>query len=326
MQAARVAFGAAMVGLLLSCQPSPGAQAAKATSSPAGNGGQTISLPTDVQLSAASARVVWALVADTLLFVSIDGGNNWSRRSLPPSPGLPPTIAFVDENQGWLLTTGSPETQCNAESVSIWHTADGAVTWSQLPAKGIADLQCTQNISFADSRHGFFTAWDDNHQPTIYRTSDGGLTWAGSILPNPAGFVTQPGGFTLQASLVRSFGNTLLVAAYGNQDEYVFRSVDGGATWTSISATSEVPENVAFVTATRWLKIGNDGSGLETVDGGRSWHAWTSDYSDAAGIVSAFVFADARVGYGTVRGTIYLTLDAGAHWTRLETPGVLSPG
>ena len=324
MQAARVAFGVAMEGLLLSCQSSSGAHIAKAT--PSGTGAPTIYLPTDVQLSAPSGQVVWALVAETLLFVSIDGGSNWSRRSLPPSPGLPPSIAFVDDDEGWLLTTGSPETQCSAESVSIWHTTDGAATWSQLPAQGIADLQCKRNISFADSQQGFFTAWDDNHRPTVYRTSDGGFSWTGSILPDPPGFLTQPGGLTLQPSLVRSFGNTLLVAAYGGQDEYVFHFVNGGATWTSVSASSEVPENVAFVTAARWLKIGNDGSGPETIDGGKSWHAWMSDYSDAAGIASAFVFADAKVGYGTVRGTIYQSLDGGAHGSKLETPGVFSPG
>jgi len=326
MRAVRVAFSVAMVGLLLSCQSSSSPAVAKATPSPTGNGGQAISLPTDVQLSAPSPRVVWTLVADTLLFVSTDGGNTWSKRSMPTSLGLPPSIWFVDEKEGWLLTTGSPETQCNAESAAIWHTTDGAVTWTQLQAQGIADSQCKRNISFADPRHGFFTAWDDNHRPTVYRTSDGGLTWVGSALLDPPGFVTQAGGFTLQPSLVRSFGGTSLVAAYGGGAEYVFLSVDGGAVWTSVSASSEIPEDVAFVTAARWLKIGNDGSGFETLDGGRSWHAWSSDYSDAAGVVSQFTFADGAVGYGTVRGTIYRTLDGGAHWTRLETPGVLSPG
>lgn len=333
MRVARGACALAMVGLLLSCQASAGSQVAGATPSPTagatpsptGKGGPTIYLPTDVQLSAPSARVVWALVANTLLFVSTDGGNNWTQRSLPPA-GLPPSIAFVDESEGWLLTTGSPETQCNSESVSIWHTTDGAATWNQLPAHGIADVQCKKNISFADSRHGFFTAWDDNHRPTVYRTSDGGLTWAGSTLPDPPGFVTEAGGFALQAGSVRSFDGRLLVAAYGNQNEYVFGSRDAGATWTYVSSSNAVPENVTFVTNLRWLKVGNDGSGFETVDGGRSWHAWKSDYSDAAGVASAFVFADARVGYGTVRGWIYQTLDGGAHWTRLETPGVFWPG
>jgi photosystem II stability/assembly factor-like uncharacterized protein len=190
MRAARGACALAMAGLLLSCQASAGSQVARATPSPTaeptptptGKGGPAIYLPTDVQLSAPSARVVWALVANTLLFVSTDGGNNWTQRSLPPA-GLPPSIAFVDESEGWLLTTGSPETQCNSESVSIWHTTDGAATWNQLPAHGIADVQCKKNISFADSRHGFFTAWDDNHRPTVYRTADGGRTWVGSIVP-----------------------------------------------------------------------------------------------------------------------------------------------
>jgi len=37
------------------------------------------------------------------------------------------------------------------------------------------------------------------------------------------------------------------------------------------------------------------------------------------------VFADASVGFGTVRGPLYRTRDGGAHWTKIETPGVFWP-
>jgi hypothetical protein len=67
--------------------------------------------------------------------------------------------------------------------------------------------------------------------------------------------------------------------------------------------------------------IYNDGSGQETTDAGKSWHPFSTDYADAAGVASTFVFADGSVGYGTVRGGLQRTVDGGSHWIRIATPG-----
>ncbi len=140
-----------------------------------------------------------------------------------------------------------------------------------------------------------------------------------STLPDPAGFVTQ-GGNAFQVVDIKSFGNDLLgLASTGNGLSYVYRSADGGATWTAWIKVPSVSERMAFVTQTRWLFIGNDGSGQETTDAGKSWHGWSCDYKDAAGVASRFVFADANVGYGTVRGGVRATADGGSHWKLIKT-------
>ena len=56
-------------------------------------------------------------------------------------------------------------------------------------------------------------------------------------------------------------------------------------------------------------------------DAGKSWHALATDYQDAAGVPSVFVFATPKIGYGTVRGGIQRTVDGGARWTLIKTPG-----
>jgi photosystem II stability/assembly factor-like uncharacterized protein len=75
------------------------------------------------------------------------------------------------------------------------------------------------------------------------------------------------------------------------------------------------------VTTTRWLQIGTPSSSKETTDGGATWHALTTDYSQAAPIAPEIVFADPLVGYATVRGGIQRTVDGGAHWVGIKTPG-----
>jgi photosystem II stability/assembly factor-like uncharacterized protein len=190
----------------------------------------------------------------------------------------------------------------------------------------IAFAQCKQGLSFIDPTHGFLGAWGNLARPTIYRTSDGGRSWAGATLPDPPGFVTQ-GGPGLRAGLVNGFGSNLLVLAMSEQgDGYVFRSTDGGTSWAYVARAGGYAYSFTFVAASRWLVIGNDSSAVETTDAGKTWHPYTTDYSNAAGVGTVFVFGDAQVGYGTVRGGIERTVDGGAHWSIIQTPGVLSPG
>jgi len=130
-------------------------------------------------------------------------------------------------------------------------------------------------------------------------------------------------GDALRAGRVKSFGPTLLVQAYGMQPNgfhgYVFQSSDGGSTWTYLADLSR-PLDVTFVTATRWIEIVGH---MESTDSGRTWHPFTSDYhSQAAGAAPQVVFADPLIGYATVRSDIQRTIDGGAHWTHIRTPGM----
>jgi photosystem II stability/assembly factor-like uncharacterized protein len=278
------------------------------------------------QVSAPSTDVVWSLFGGYELYRSTDGGNMWTVRPLPPvvGGGGVPEVSFVSAQEGWWSKAGVPGTQCNGAGVDIWHTTDGAANWSRSSTKGIGFDQCKESLSFVDAMHGFLGAWDPNHSPTIYRTSDGGGTWSGATLPDPPGFVTQ-GGVYLRAGRVKAFGGTLLVdASWGGQRaEYVFRSADGGASWTYVATINNKPGGFAFVSASRWLKIGNDSSAIETTDAGVSWHSFATDYGDAvsgAKQPSEFVFLDEVVGYGVFYSGIRRSVDGGSHWITLKTP------
>lgn len=290
-----------------------------------------ITRPAEAMLSAPSSNVVWVLVDNHVLYRSTNRGTTWEQRPIPPGNFPRPDISFIDDQQGWLATGGVPETQCNGAGTTVWHTSDGGKTWEQVVSvvPGASGYrQCKEGLSFVDPMHGFLGAADPNSRPTIYSTSDGGLTWAATTLDDPPGYVTLGAGDTLTPGLVKAFGTTLLMPAWGMQPsaqteiEYIFRSLDRGATWTYLATTGPGIDSVTLVTESRWLKISNDGSALETTDAGKTWHSYRSDYQDAAGVASAFVFGDPLVGYGTVRGGIRRTIDGGAHWVSITTPGV----
>jgi photosystem II stability/assembly factor-like uncharacterized protein len=292
-------------------------QSPSPTASPSATPSPTpIVLPSTAELSAPSGNVVWALVGGTRLFRSNDRGETWSERGVPA--GLANVdIAFADDANGLLLSTGSPASQCQTQTVKLYKTADGAATWTQITATGIADAMCKNGLAVADATHAFFAASDPNDPAVVYRSADAGSTWqaSGPLAGRSAAVYNTPG-------RPRAFGSVVFIdATPSQQSRGVFQSSDGGATFGLVSAAPIVESPVAFVTQTRWLQLGPPASSKETTDGGASWHAFTTDYSQAAPIAADVVFGDASVGYATVRGEIQRTIDGGAHWTKIKTPG-----
>jgi photosystem II stability/assembly factor-like uncharacterized protein len=286
---------------------------APATTAPATPTPTPIALPTTARISAPSGDVVWMYVGGTRLFRSLDRGSTWSERGLPG--GTPSgEIAFASDRDGIYVRTSG---QCPAQQPSIWVTHDGALTWESVATQGLTDARCKGRPSLVNSQHAFLAAVDDTAAPAVYASADGGRTWISRSIPNPPGYALRP-------DLIRGFGSVLLLDVSGQKtnvgSEFAYRSTDGGATWMSASS-APIAMQIAFVTASRWLQISSPGDSRETTDGGATWHAYTTDYQQAAPIAPQIMFGDANVGYATVRGALQRTVDGGAHWTSLTTPG-----
>ena len=326
----------AACGPAASTAPTPSATAspqpsAIATSSPAPSPSASpsrspIPLPNSAQAAAAGNGVVWILIGDRL-FRSTDRGETWSERGLPSPTSVPfvTNIAFASATQGWILSAGSPATQCQSQAFEILRTTDGGGTWQSVSAASDT-AQCKENLAFVDAQHGYMTSYDPNSAPQVWRTTDGGVHWAASRLPDPPGFTTRPGGLALRLGPVADFGSVLFVGAIGpgggrDESHYAFRSTDGGATWTFAGKAPWAETGPVFLTASHWFQLIVPGPSTETTDGGATWHPFATDYQQAAPIAPQLVFGDANTGYATVRGAIQRTIDGGAHWTALKTPG-----
>lgn len=306
---------------LVTARATPSAGPTSAAASPTAT---PIPLPTGAEVAAASGGGVWMYVNGDHLFVSLNRGDTWTETSLPPGVRNG-DIAFVSAGDGWFLEPRPAASQCASQEVTLWRTVNGAATWAKLDASGISSARCKGAPAFSDSGTGFIPVWDENSAPALYMTTDAGKSWRQSAaLPDPPGFVTRAGGVTLRPSAIANFGSALLVSAVGFQalaTYYAFRSTDGGATWSYASTGPALAAPIVFVTPTRWVQIIAPTESRETTDGGRSWHAFASDYQQAAPIPPQIVFGDASTGYATVRGTLARTIDGGAHWTGLKTPG-----
>lgn len=293
-----------------------------------------IPLPSFALIGAPSGDVVWALVAGSRLFVSTDRGDSWQEREIPQRDVPNLDVSFISATEGWAMSAGSPATQCQSQLLRVWRTADGAKTWTVLRPAGIPDAQCKQNLSFLNADSGFISAWDQNHVPTTLQTTDGGTTWRAVTIPGPPGFTTQAGGVSLQAGHVRYFGPAAFVEAYGQaggaRHGYVFVWQSNAPGWAYLATLPNSSAAFAFAGDSgggdlRWLLIAPGGTSQESTDSGRTWHPFTTNYQQAAPIAPGITFADGKVGYATVRGTIQRTTDGGAHWGAMKTPGTLSP-
>ncbi len=274
-------------------------------------------MPSQAQLSAPSHDVVWAVIGGLYLFRSTDEGALWTQRALPRAPGTP-FVSFLDSNQGWALLSAGVTPGCTTQSITLWHTMDGGGHWDRLVATGVEEDRCKDRLVFVNANVGFLAAWNEADPPVIYQTTDGGVTWHADSFELPPGWVAETGGAALRIGELQGFAGSFLAIASGTDDQgfqrsFAFQSTDAGATW---KYSSPVVGDETFVTADRWLRIQ---TGQESTDGGRSWHPFSDDYSDAAGVASQFVFADAMVGYGTVRGDVHRTVDGGAHWSLVKS-------
>jgi photosystem II stability/assembly factor-like uncharacterized protein len=206
----------------------------------------------------------------------------------PLPPALPvlasPALAridFQDENNGWGIAVNSDG--------YVLRTVDGGATWLNATPPGIGTIGFSTNLTVLNAN----TAWvavpaPDFFSGTLYRTSDGGITWNS----NPVPF----GGAYLQF-LDASIGRALVDRGAGAGSEAVelFQTSDGGVTWVSV--------------------FHNDSS-----------QPGSSDSLPLGGIKNGMTFLDANTGWVTgsipADGNIYLyiTRDGGVSWSQQSVP------
>jgi photosystem II stability/assembly factor-like uncharacterized protein len=149
----------------------------------------------------------------------------------PPTAPLPehptPWIHMVDADNGWAFTAAGVE-----------RTTDGGRTWAAVTAPGedptlLADQHNEDLTDFLSAT----TAWvvggkDDQY---LYRTSDGGSRWTRLAIPSN---INDPAmGTASDVVFTGADDGWLLIqlpAAMGTGHAKIYRTADGGQTWTPV--------------------------------------------------------------------------------------------
>jgi hypothetical protein len=183
------------------------------------------------------------------ILLSTDQGENWSE---VPVGNLLPAIrmrllGFTSEQNGYLILTG--EKTMSWEANKIFKTNDGGKSWSE--AGEVEEKRLITAGGFINDQLGFISfgsinVMDQPPRPSLYRTTDGGKSWAEIEVPIPAEYK----GIFVEAEVPTFDGSqgTLLVNQ-GPSGDYQggkvmakYISQDDGATWTFANLVD--PENV----------------------------------------------------------------------------------
>jgi photosystem II stability/assembly factor-like uncharacterized protein len=176
----------------------------------------------------------------------------------PPKSFQLASVDFVTPAIGWVVMERPPQ------DFALLRTADAGETWTRQlggPAGEIGEY-----ARFFDAAHGVLVLLGP--QAAIYQTSNGGGTWSRHKL-------SQGGGYIWSADFVDPSHGWLLAQA-STEGEVLYRTDDGGATWTSLGspvAFSDWAYRVVFANVSDgWLySHSTEPYAYKTSDGGASW-------------------------------------------------------
>jgi photosystem II stability/assembly factor-like uncharacterized protein len=249
-----------------------------------------------------------------------------------------------DANTGWVeINALDPDGTGRSSSYVRW-TGDGGKTWSERRPVPLPDME-PDAVQFVDASHGWSSSYDGKTQKTtLWRTSDGGLTWQGSPIPldapSESGFFERSVHFrdpvNGEAFEFRAAGAGLNAAGEPLFSDWAceqFSTSDGGVTWSA-------PRQITCMTGIRFvdgmLGYAYDYFGKPvlyvTLDGGQTWTTGTLP-ADAQGSKYQIPMLLERRSDGTLRalvsgakddGTsvnaIVVSGDAGRTWAMAGTP------
>ncbi len=199
---------------------------------------------------------------------TVDNGTTWTDITPDPSSQDPITaIHFVSQQNGFACS-----------GTTLYSTVNGGASWTTTSMPFYVT-----DISFSDMQNGIATGTTtpQNTPALIMQTNDGGQTWT------PLLSVNDP---NLSASCFTKYDRINLNTSFTSMmySNKMYRSVDGGATWTMFTCDSVY--NIVdfdFTSATSGHVLSSLGQIFSTTDGGVTW---TLEYSAEWGFYGPSVY------------------------------------
>ena len=285
----------------------------------------------------------WAM-SSSALYRTVDDGAHW-RDITPPGTGDPlrhvDALEFLDAEHAWVAVSHA------ARVFTIWRTVDGGRSWR--PAR---DSYCASSatdhkprcgfpasIDFIDANHGWSLSAIDRSRGTLLATRDGGNTWtlaSRTHFTGPLHFVDVRNAWAV--SNPHDFDATGQAGLPGGA---IYRTTNGGATWHTVelptgNAIGGLPLGVGtpqffgrdgIVAARLVLRPSQVRSIVVYVsrDAGRTWITRPAPPDITVRFVT---LADNRFSASSasdwavlVDTHLYVTRDAGLHWTKVTPTG-----
>jgi len=235
------------------------------------------------------------------LLKSTDGGSNWQLIRTPFTSG----DTAADFN-AIAVQPGNSNVVLAGNTAGVYRSGDGGATWKPV----ISGVNATVLFDRVQPNVVYAGLGSTNATPApIVKSTDGGLTWAAA---SGTGSGALPSNALRVALAEDSTGTTLYAAIAQNTFTgagYLYKSADGGATWTALSGTpgGDGPDwyrcGIVVIPGTHVLYT--TGVRLwQSLDGGATWASvGPALWADQHGLAAA---ADGSALYVTDDGGVFL--------------------
>lgn len=276
---------------------------------PVGAAGTTGTGSPDVKTVAGVTTGAWT-------FVGLPGTNNSGRNA-----GRLNFIRFDPTNSS-IIYAGAP-------AGGLWKSTDGGSTWSTntdyLAEIGCSDLAInptTPSIMYWATGDGDA---GDTKSIGVFKTTDGGTTWA------TTGLTFTAGQLVLLSRIIVNPSNPSIVITVGTNG--IWRSTDAAATWTQVFNSGGVFRDAEFMPGNPNIVYAGGSNGVyRSTDGGATWTLSTSGLptTDIGRISiavtpanSSYVYVLMTNGAGDMKG-VYRSTNSGVSYSlRASTPNIL---
>ena len=243
-----------------------------------------------------NSNTLYIANASGIVAKTTNGGTNWNQSLGSGNYDLKSTF-FVDQNNGFAA----------GKSGEILRTSNGGLLWFLSKYDPYTNFT---NVYFTDVNTGW--ALGNINQDTstfnLYKTTNSGLYWSAvSYVPS-----VSEGNKMLFLDT-----NTGFVALSSYINRGMFRTTDGGNTWSSVFGPG-IGSSFSFINQTTGFAAAN---GLfKTTDGGMNWNFAANFYDD-----DIICFANETTGWGVYYSSslyhIEKTTNAGLNWSDQRTAG-----
>ena len=287
-------------------------------------------------------RTFYMGVASGGVFRTTDGGENW----IPISDGKIPvgsigSIAVAESDPNVIYVgTGSDGVRSNVSTGrGIYKSTDAGATWEFIGLYNAGQTGAVR-IHPTNPNIAWVAAYGDIFKPNndrgVFKTTDGGKTWKKTLyVSDSTGAMDvelQPGNPNVVFAWMSRIERKPWTIISGSREGGLYKSTDGGETWTHITAglpNELIGKGNIAVTAANPQRVyalieAKPGGGLyRSDDAGQTWTAmpspaqmiWRPFYYTALGADPT----NADVVYGGAE-TFYKSADGGKTFTTLRTP------
>ena len=208
-------------------------------------------------LAAVDATTAWVTGSEGGVWRTTDAGEHW--RKVSPGTAKPlmyRDVEAVDADHAQVLAIGS------GRRSRILRTSDGGATWETTFVNRDQDAFYDCLAMYDDGVHGLAMSDPVDGKFRIIRTDDGGDTWTVTPRRGMPKAVEGEFGFAASGTCLVTVGADAYLASGGGASR-IFRSRDGGTSWTVTSGRIPAAEaggvfSLAFKDARTGLAVGGD--------------------------------------------------------------------